>query len=86
MRGIVSPCTRRTWHTGETGVPYQWRGQTQYRRACIAANLGDRDRALDLLRRSVLEGYNNYIGMHRDPDLETLWDDPGFLEILKPRG
>ncbi len=72
--------------TGETGVPYQWRGQTLYRRACIAANLGDRDRALDLLRRSVLEGYNNWAGMHCDPDLETLWHDPGFQEILKPRG
>ncbi len=57
-----------------------------YNRACIAAQLGDTDRALDLLRQTVALGSVNWFNMRIDPDLEPLRDHPAFQEILRPKG
>jgi tetratricopeptide (TPR) repeat protein len=63
------------------------RAERSYRRACIASYLGEEDRAIDLLRQAHAEGYymNSY-WLHTDVDLEPLWDNPEFQELIKPQG
>ena len=55
-----------------------------YRHAWIAAALGDRERAMELLRQPVrrLRG----LRMHADAGLGPLWDYPPFQEWLRPKG
>ena len=70
----------------DSDVPSELSGRS-YRRACIAAYLGEEDRAIDLLRRAQAEGY--YIvsyWLHTDIDLEPLWDNTEFLELMEPKG
>jgi tetratricopeptide (TPR) repeat protein len=61
-------------------------GQPTYIRAAIAARLGDTELAMQLLKAALTEGFPYGIGLHRDWDLEPLWDDPEFQEILRPKG
>ena len=65
--------------------PHLFGGHT-YRRACIAAVLGEREDAMALLRQAIAEGvgYGSYL--HVEIDLESLWDDPDFIELLRPKG
>jgi TolB-like protein len=65
--------------------PYLFGAHT-YRRAGIAALLGDRQGAVDLLRESFAEGKRVGLDIHREPDLEPLWDYAPFQELLRPRG
>jgi len=65
--------------------PYLFGGHT-YRRACIAALLGDKERAVALLRESFSQGRDYGVDLHRDIDLESLWDYSPFKEILRPKG
>ena len=57
-----------------------------YDRACIAAQLGDTDRALDLLRQHATLGKVDWVYMRIDPDLEPLSDNPTFQELVRPKG
>ena len=53
-----------------------------YGRARIAVALGERERAMELLRQAgPLSG-----GGHADPLLEPLWDYPPFKQLLRPKG
>ena len=65
--------------------PYDF-GRDTYWQACIAAILGERERATELLRASFAQGRAHGIQLHRDPDLESLFDYPPFQEFLKPKG
>jgi hypothetical protein len=65
--------------------PYLY-GEQTYQRACIAAQLGEKDRALALLREAFAQGCGFRIQMHRDPDLEPLWGYPPYEELMKPKG
>jgi tetratricopeptide (TPR) repeat protein len=71
--------------TEPTGIPI-FRGVPELRRAAIAAQLGDLERAVLLLQQAVAAGYPNYYFLHMRPELEPLWDEPGFQEILRPKG
>lgn len=53
-----------------------------YELGCAAALLGDRDEALDRLRRSVDYGWTDWDWMAKDPDLESLHGDPEFEAIV----
>jgi len=55
-------------------------------RACIAAVLGERQRAVDLLREAFARGapYGPYI--HSSPEFESLADYPPYVELLRPKG
>jgi tetratricopeptide (TPR) repeat protein len=66
-------------------VAYLFGGNT-YDRACIAAILGDKEQAVALLKESFLQGNAFGTGIHKDFDLESLWDSPPFIEFLKPKG
>jgi tetratricopeptide (TPR) repeat protein len=55
-------------------------------RALIAANLGEKDRAVDLLSEAFSQGMPYRIIWHSDPGLEPLWNYPPFQELIKPKG
>ena len=65
--------------------PYLY-GTRTYQRACIAALLGEKDRAMELLRDAFAKGYQFDVGIHRDIDLEPLWGYPPFEDLMKPKG
>ena len=66
------------------------RGRFTYERALIAARLGERERALTLLRQAVGEGLPAipylYPEIEVDPDLDSLRSDPAFHRLLEPKG
>ena len=57
-----------------------------YERACIAAQLGENDEAVELLKKAVSQGYWGFWGMGIDPNLDPLRDDPKFVELMRPKG
>lgn len=60
-------------------------GEADYVRARIAALIGDRDEALRLLRRAIINGFSDYSALHCCPDLEPLWQDPEFRRLIRPK-
>jgi len=66
-----------------TGYTQGW---NIYSRACIAAQLGDKDGAVELLRRAFADGLQLSLSIHRDIHLEPLWDYPPFQELMRPKG
>jgi tetratricopeptide (TPR) repeat protein len=63
---------------------YLVRSSTRYR-AAIAAQLGHRDRALALVRESLAKG-SWTLDFHLNLEMEPLWDDPAFQQLLEPKG
>jgi len=61
-------------------------GSDLYWRACIAAQLGAPQEAVDLLTQAFSEGYWIQTQLHRTIDLEPLWSYAPFKEILRPKG
>jgi DNA-binding SARP family transcriptional activator len=64
------------------------RGMPTYWRACIAAQLRDRARAVTLLIQADAEGLILTLAhaLHADPSLERLKGYPPFQELLRPKG
>jgi tetratricopeptide (TPR) repeat protein len=61
-------------------------GSHTYWRACIASLLGEKERAVALLKEAFSQGQAYGTSLHRDVDLEPLWDYPPFKELLRPKG
>lgn len=72
---------------GELESPYL-RGHNTYWQASIAAVLGEKDRAVELLQTSLSEGAGLYhaLWLHHDVDFEPLRDHAPFRELLRPKG
>jgi tetratricopeptide (TPR) repeat protein len=68
---------------GSIKRPYLF-GNHIYWQACIAALLGEKERAVGLLREALSKGVS-YTRLHPDIDLEPLWDYPAFIELIKPK-
>jgi DNA-binding winged helix-turn-helix (wHTH) protein/tetratricopeptide (TPR) repeat protein len=62
------------------------RAECAFWRACINAQLGQLDEAMNLLQRSFAEGLPFSDEFHRDINLEPLWDHPPFRELIRPKG
>ena len=64
--------------------PYGY-GAVPYAQGRIAANLGDRGRALKLLSQSLDEGrqFRGSVSFNQDPDLLMLKDDPEYQKLLR---
>jgi tetratricopeptide (TPR) repeat protein len=62
------------------------RSWVTYRRASIAAHLGDKERAVDLLTQAFSNGYVYSQLPHADPGFEPLWDYPPFQDLIRPNG
>ena len=56
-----------------------------YNCACLYARLGETGRAVDTLRQAMSGGYENNGWMKHDPDLDSLREDPGFIELMQGR-
>ncbi len=65
--------------------PYVF-GSGTYWRACVAAQLGEKQQAVDLLTQAFSEGYWFQTQLHRTIDLEPLWDFAPFRGLLRPKG
>jgi tetratricopeptide (TPR) repeat protein len=92
--GALGALQARLGHTGEarqvdaelaarTG-PYQ-HGIPTYWRACIAAQLGEKDRAVGLLAQAFGQGFYFSYNLHRDLDLEPLRGYPPYEALVKPK-
>jgi DNA-binding SARP family transcriptional activator len=64
--------------------PYS-RGAHTFWRARIAAVLGEREQAVELLRDAFAQGHRHGTDTHTDVDLETLRDYPPYLALIRPR-
>ncbi len=61
-------------------------GREPYWQACVASLLGEPERAMVLLREAYAAGRTVTLALHRDVDLEPLWDYPAFREFVRPKG
>jgi tetratricopeptide (TPR) repeat protein/TolB-like protein len=66
--------------------PIQGQGNPTWLRACIAAQRGDRDGAVELLRESVGRGFSLWNYLHTYVFLEPLHGYPPFEELIRPQG
>jgi serine/threonine-protein kinase len=55
-------------------------------RARIAALLGNKEEAVQLLRESFDRGLEGKMFLHLDPDFESLLDFPPYRELIRPKG
>jgi tetratricopeptide (TPR) repeat protein len=65
--------------------PYLF-GNNTYWAACIAAQLGERERAVELIRQALAQGFRVNMWLHADMDLEPLHGYPPFEELRRPKG
>jgi hypothetical protein len=65
--------------------PYAFGDDTRWR-ARIAAQLGQHEQAISLLRQAFADGLAYGSWLHADMDLEPLSAHPAFQELLKPKG
>jgi tetratricopeptide (TPR) repeat protein len=61
------------------------RGANTYWQAEVAAVLGDRSRAVQLLHRAYREGQPVPVKAHSDPELESLRGDPEYRRLVAMR-
>ena len=61
-------------------------GRNTYLRARVAAQLGEKEESVALLRQSFAEGMAYLMSVHREIDLEPLWDYPPYQELMRPKG
>jgi hypothetical protein len=57
-----------------------------YWQAAIAAHLGEKDRAVELLAEAFSKGYPYGVFLHTSMEFEPLWDYPLFQELIEPKG
>jgi DNA-binding SARP family transcriptional activator/TolB-like protein len=62
------------------------RGTDTLWRARIAAQLGQHDQAVRLLREALSQGVGHGMWLHTDPDFAALRDDRAFKELVRPGG
>ena len=54
-----------------------------YNAACFYAVMGEKHLAMESLRNSIAAGNENYEWMKRDPDLDSIRNEPEYLELVK---
>jgi len=84
-RGDSPAAARYSGELARLNLPYVRGAHTAWR-ARIAALLGDRDEAVQLLRRAFAEGLTFGLWLHTDLDLETLRGYAPFEELIRPKG
>jgi hypothetical protein len=84
-RGDVAEARRISESLDELDNPYN-HGRHTYWQGCIAAQLGEHELAMMLLRDAFSQGRSFDLWIHRDQDFEPLQDYPPFQEFLRPKG
>lgn len=69
----------------QQGTAKEGYGAHLYWRAVIAALLGERDRAVALLRDAFGQGHDRGLRIHASPEFEALRDFPPFAALVAPR-
>jgi serine/threonine protein kinase/Flp pilus assembly protein TadD len=54
-----------------------------YNAACFYARLGEKRLALDTLKNAFAVGYENYEWIARDTDLDSIRNEPEYIELMK---
>ena len=54
-----------------------------YNVACFYANVGDKPRALQSLKNAISSGYGFFEWIKRDPDLDSIRNEPEYIELMK---
>ncbi len=54
-----------------------------YNAACFYAEVGDKPLAIQSLKSAIASGYGFYEWMKRDPDLDTIRNEPEYIELMK---
>jgi Flp pilus assembly protein TadD len=54
-----------------------------YNAACLYARLNDKRLAVETLKRSIDAGQEDFEWIKRDSDLDSIRDEPGYLELMK---
>jgi serine/threonine protein kinase/Tfp pilus assembly protein PilF len=54
-----------------------------YYGACLYSRLNEPRRAVELLKNAVINGYENFDWIKRDPDFDNIRNEPGYIELLK---
>jgi TolB-like protein/tetratricopeptide (TPR) repeat protein len=54
-----------------------------YNAACFYSVLGEKGLAIDSLKNSIAAGNENYEWLKRDPDLDSIRNEPEYLELIK---
>ena len=77
----------RTSHTGITAqmASPEDRAHYDYVVAKLYAKMGDRDRSLEFLRKSMEEGYKDVKNAYTDPEFADLRKDARFDELMKSK-
>jgi tetratricopeptide (TPR) repeat protein len=83
-KGEKEEALRTSKELEEDKRPYLY-GNPTYWRARIAALLGDKEAAVNLLRQATKEGYT-YSSIHPTEDFESLADYPPYIRLMKPKG
>ncbi len=56
-----------------------------YNAACFYGRLGDKKQALESLRNALLSGYAAFEWIKRDTDLESIRNEPVYIELMKDK-
>jgi serine/threonine protein kinase/Flp pilus assembly protein TadD len=54
-----------------------------YYGACLYSRLGEKAKGVELLRTAVTNGYENFEWIKRDPDFNSIRNEPGYLELME---
>jgi TolB-like protein/Flp pilus assembly protein TadD len=54
-----------------------------YNAACFYARMGEKQLAMESLRSSVAAGLEDYEWIKRDPDFDSIRDEPGYIELMR---
>jgi Flp pilus assembly protein TadD len=54
-----------------------------YNAACFYAQMNETAKAVEMLRNAIAAGYPDYEWFKRDPDLDSIRHDPGYIELMK---
>ncbi len=84
-RGDREGAMRALEELGKLERPFLF-GNHLWWQARIASLLGEKERAVGLLKEALSQGFTYGVFLHRETDLEPLWDHPPFQELLRPKG
>jgi non-specific serine/threonine protein kinase len=54
-----------------------------YNGTCFYGRLGDKRKAIESLKGAIHAGYQNFEWLARDPDLESIRNEPEYIELMK---
>jgi tetratricopeptide (TPR) repeat protein len=83
MKGFAQKWLSVEWNSGERFIPYNSRAQII---AKLSARLGEKEQAIEWLKRAYQEKKLSLDQLHTDPDFDKLRTDPRFTNLLRRIG